>query len=170
MLKQVWPVAAIFLLMFGGIYGGLFTPTEGAAVGAAATLGAGLAKRELDWAGIVQCFLGTASTTGMIFMIFLGADLLNSALALSQMPAQLAEAVAASQLPPVAVIIGILLLYVVLGAVMDELSMILLTSRSSSPRLWGWISSASTRRRRRSGSASSCCAWWNSADRAAGRP
>ena len=135
--RQVWPVAAIFLLMFGGIYGGLFTPTEGAAVGAAAALLAGLAKRELDGPGIVQCFLGTAATTGMIFMIFLGADLLNSALALSQMPARLAAAVAHSQLPPLAVIVAILLFYVVLGAVMDELSMILLTIPILFPAVMG---------------------------------
>lgn len=127
MLQEVWPVAAIFLVMFGGIYGGLFTPTEGAAVGAAATLITGIAKRELGIEGVTQSFLGAAETTGMIFMIFLGADLLNSALALSQMPAKLAEGVAASGLPPVAVIFGILVFYVILGAVMDELSMILLT-------------------------------------------
>ncbi len=135
--KEVWPVAAIFVVMFGGIYGGLFTPTEGAAVGAAAALATGFAKRELDRAGVVQCFLGTAETTGMIFMIFLGADLLNSALALSQMPAMLATAVATSGLPPVAVIVAILLFYVVLGAVMDELSMILLTIPILFPAVMG---------------------------------
>jgi tripartite ATP-independent transporter DctM subunit len=127
MLKEVWPIAAIFLLMFGGIYGGLFTPTEGAAVGAASTLVTGIARRELDARGVTASLLGAAETTGMIFMIFLGADLLNSALALSQMPAKLAESVAASGLPPVAVLVGILVFYVILGAVMDELSMILLT-------------------------------------------
>jgi tripartite ATP-independent transporter DctM subunit len=137
MLREVWPVAAIFVLMFGGIYGGLFTPTEGAAVGAAATLATGILKRELDVKGVVQCLLGTAETTGMIFMIFLGADLLNSALALSQMPARLAEAVAASGLPPLAVLVGILVFYVILGAVMDELSMILLTIPIVFPAVMG---------------------------------
>jgi tripartite ATP-independent transporter DctM subunit len=137
MLKEVWPVAAIFVVMFGGIYGGLFTPTEGAAVGAAATLITGIAKRELDAKGVTQSFLGTAETTGMIFMIFLGADLLNSALALSQMPAKLAEGVAASGLPPLAVVVGILVFYVILGAVMDELSMILLTIPILFPAVMG---------------------------------
>jgi tripartite ATP-independent transporter DctM subunit len=127
MLKETWPVAVIFLLVFGGIYGGLFTPTEGAAVGAAATLITGLAKRELDGAGIRRCFYGTAETTGMIFMIFLGADMLNAALALSQMPAQLAQTVSSSGLPPLAVIVAVLVFYILLGCVMDELSMILLT-------------------------------------------
>jgi len=137
MLKEVWPVAAIFVLMFGGIYGGLFTPTEGAAVGAAAALVTGILKRELDGPAIVQCFLGTAETAGMIFMIFLGADMLNSALALSQMPAMLAQAVAKSGLPPVAVIVAILVFYVILGAVMDELSMILLTIPILFPAVMG---------------------------------
>jgi TRAP-type C4-dicarboxylate transport system permease large subunit len=63
----------------------------------------------------------------MIFLIFLGADLMNAALALTQVPGQLAEAVKGWSIPPVAVVGLILLFYVVLGAVMDELSMILLT-------------------------------------------
>jgi C4-dicarboxylate transporter DctM subunit len=66
-------------------------------------------------------------TSGMIFMLFLGADILNSTLALSQFPAALAGVVENSGLPPLAVIAGILLFYVVLGCVMDEISMILLT-------------------------------------------
>jgi len=126
-LRRVWPIAAIFVIVFGGIYGGLFTPTEGAAVGAASTLVAGLANRELRLAQFKTCFLGTAESTGMIFMIFLGADMLNSALALSQMPAQLAQLVSESGWSPTTVIICILVMYIILGAVMDELAMILLT-------------------------------------------
>ena len=124
---EVWPVAAIFVIVFGGIYGGIFTPTEGAAVGAAATFVAGLAKRELDMTGIRKSFLATAETSGFIFMIFLGADMLNSTLALSQMPAQLAETVTSLGVPPLVVMFSVLVFYIVLGSVMDELSMILLT-------------------------------------------
>jgi tripartite ATP-independent transporter DctM subunit len=127
LFKAVWPVAAIFLIVFGGIYGGVFTPTEGAAIGAASTLVAGLARRELNVSTIRDSFLGAAETTGMIFLIFFGADMLNAALALSQMPAQLAQAVAGSGWPPLAVIVAILAFYVLLGCVMDELSMIVLT-------------------------------------------
>jgi tripartite ATP-independent transporter DctM subunit len=126
-LADVWPVAAIFSVVFGGIYGGIFTPTEGAAIGAAGTFFTALAKRELDADGIARCCYGTAQTTGMIFMIFLGADMLNSALALSQMPNQLANLVSSLPMPPLLVIVCILLFYVVLGCVMDELSMIILT-------------------------------------------
>jgi C4-dicarboxylate transporter DctM subunit len=126
-LAEVWPVAAIFLIVFGGIYGGIFTPTEGAGVGAVGTFIAGVLKRELHLPAIRRSFLGAAETSAMIFMIFLGADMLNSALALSQMPAQLAQVVGGLQVPPLVIVSGVLLLYVVLGCVMDELSMILLT-------------------------------------------
>lgn len=123
----VWPIAAIFLTVFGGIYGGVFTPTEGAAVGAAATFLAALLRRELSWKGFVQSFLATAESSAMIFMIFVGADTLNSALALTQAPNQLAAAIGGLGWPPLAIVFAILVFYVVLGCVMDELSMILLT-------------------------------------------
>jgi C4-dicarboxylate transporter DctM subunit len=123
----VAPIAVVFLIVFGGIYGGLFTPTEGAGVGAAATFVAALLKRELTWAKVKHCFFATAEASAMIFMIFIGADLMNSALALTQVPAMLAEVVNGWGLSPLMVVTAILLFYVVLGAVMDELSMILLT-------------------------------------------
>jgi len=126
-LWGVGPIALIFAIVFGGIYGGKFTPTEGAAVGAAATFIAALAKREITWAKFKQCFYATAESSAMIFLIFLGADLMNAALALTQVPAQLATLVGGWGLAPVMVVAAILLFYVVLGAVMDELSMILLT-------------------------------------------
>jgi C4-dicarboxylate transporter, DctM subunit len=98
-----------------------------AAIGAAATFVVAIVRGELDLTGIKDCFYDTAMTSGMIFMLFLGADILNSALALSQFPAALAGVVENSGLPPVAVIAGILAFYVMLGCVMDEISMILLT-------------------------------------------
>jgi C4-dicarboxylate transporter, DctM subunit len=126
-LRDVWPIALIFLIVFGGIYGGWFTPTEAAAVGAGATFLAALLRRELTLDKFLACFYDTAVTTGMIFMIFIGADLLNVALALSQFPAALSAFVDGLGWPPLAVVAGMLVFYVVLGCVMDELSMILLT-------------------------------------------
>ena len=123
----VWPIAAIFLTVFGGIYGGVFTPTEGAAVGAAATFVTAVVRRELSWDGFIQSFYATAESAAMIFMIFVGADTLNSALALTQAPNQLAATVGALGWPPLAIVAAILVFYVLLGCVMDELSMILLT-------------------------------------------
>jgi C4-dicarboxylate transporter, DctM subunit len=126
-LLGIVPIAIIFLIVFGGIYGGWFTPTEGAAVGAAATFVAALLKREITWAKFRLCFYATAQSSAMIFLIFIGADLMNSALALTQVPNQLASVVGSWGLSPVLVVTAILLFYVVLGAVMDELSMLLLT-------------------------------------------
>jgi C4-dicarboxylate transporter, DctM subunit len=127
----------IFLLVFGGIYGGLFTPTEGAAVGAAATFVAALLKGEMTAAKFIQCFISTAESSGMIFLIFLGADVMNASLALTQVPGQLAALVQGWGLSPYVVVACILLLYVVLGAVMDELSMILLTIPIFFPLIMG---------------------------------
>ncbi len=123
----VLPIAVVFLIVFGGIYGGLFTPTEGAGVGAAATFVAALLKRELTWAKIKHCFFATAEASAMIFLIFIGADLMNASLALTQVPAMLAEVVNSWGLSPLMVVTAILLFYVILGAGVDELSMILLT-------------------------------------------
>jgi C4-dicarboxylate transporter, DctM subunit len=126
-LMGIVPIAIVFVIVFGGIYGGLFTPTEGAAVGAASTFVAALLKRELTLDKLKTCFYATAEGSAMIFMIFLGADLMNASLALTQVPAQLSSVVMSWGLSPLAVVSAILLFYVVLGAVMDELSMILLT-------------------------------------------
>ncbi len=126
-LLAIWPIVVIFAIVFGGISGGLFSPTEGAAVGAVATFAAGLVQRQLDLSGIRRSFLGTAETSAMVFMIFLGADMMNATLALTAMPAALADAVGQLTLPPLAIVAAVLLLYVLLGCVMDELSMLLLT-------------------------------------------
>lgn len=124
---SVMPILGIFLIVFGGIYGGFFTPTEGAAVGAAATLISAVLRRELSWSGFKECFYATAESSGMIFLIFLGADVMSGALALSGATNHLSTFVNGLGWSPFAIVAAILLFYVVLGAVMDELSMILLT-------------------------------------------
>ena len=133
----VMPILVIFCLVFGGIYGGLFTPTEGAAVGAASTLLTALGKGEMTMEKFKECFLGTATSAAMIFLIFVGADLMNAALAMTQVPNQLAAVVGSWGLPPLAVIGAILLFYVLLGAVMDEMSMLLLTVPIFFPMVMG---------------------------------
>jgi tripartite ATP-independent transporter DctM subunit len=136
-LRGIAPIAAVFVIVFGGIYGGFFTPTEGAGVGAASTFVAALLKGEINWAKFKQCFYATAESSAMIFMIFIGADVMNSSLALTQVPNQLAQVVGGWGLAPLMVVAAILLFYVVLGAVMDELSMILLTIPIFFPLIMG---------------------------------
>ncbi len=133
----IWPIVLIFLIVFGGIYGGVFSPTEGAAVGAMGTFVAGIAKRELTLKAMERCFVGAAETSAMVFMIFLGADMMNSALSLTQMPTHLATWVSGLDVPPLAIVAAVLLFYVILGCVMDELSMILLTIPVLFPAIMG---------------------------------
>ncbi|HEY3147963.1 MAG TPA: TRAP transporter large permease, partial [Dongiaceae bacterium] len=125
--KAVWPAVLVAVLVVGGIYGGIFTPTEGAAVGTIALLLIGLAQRTLGWAELKTSILNTASTTAMIFVILMGSEIFNAFLALSQMPMQAAEYITSLGLPPYGILAAMLALYILLGAVMDELAMILLT-------------------------------------------
>jgi tripartite ATP-independent transporter DctM subunit len=134
---EIWPIAVVFAIVFGGIYGGFFTPTEGAAVGAAGTFVAALLRRELNLRGIGRSFLGTAMTSGMIFMVFLGADMLNGALALSQMPKQLADWVTHIGWSPLAIVAIVIAMYIVMGFFMDELATIILTIPVIFPAIMG---------------------------------
>jgi C4-dicarboxylate transporter, DctM subunit len=124
---KVWPVMLIFIAVVGGIYTGVFTPTEGAAIGAFGTGVAAWFSGGLTRKTFLGAILGTAVATGMIFMIVLGAGVYNTFLALSQLPQEAAQMVAGSGLNPWTVLVAVLLLYVILGCFMDSLSMILLT-------------------------------------------
>ena len=126
-LLSVWPALLVAVTVIGGIYGGIFTPTEGAAFGAVAMLVVGLAQRTLSLRGIVESIRQTAETSAMIFIILLGSEVFDAFLALSKLPAAAAEFVGHSGLPPYAIMISLMLFYILLGAVMDELAMILLT-------------------------------------------
>jgi tripartite ATP-independent transporter DctM subunit len=134
---NVWPIAAIFLVVFGGIYGGMFTATEGAAIGNVLTFAITLLRREMTFDKLVASIRTTAQTSGMIFLIFIGADMINASLALSQLPAQLADMVGHLQISPLVVMAGIMIFYIILGCVMDEMSMILLTVPTLFPVILG---------------------------------
>ncbi len=126
-LVAVWPVLVIFALVIGGIYAGIFTPTEGAAVGAAGTGLVAFFNGGLDRHSLREAILSTAVSTGMIFFIVLGASVFNSFLAFSQLPQQSAAYVAGLGLSPWVVLTIILICYLIFGCIMDSLSMILLT-------------------------------------------
>ncbi len=126
-LLNVIPVLTIAVVVVGGIYGGVFTPTESAAVGCIGVLGVGLLRRSLPLREIRAALLATAETTAMIFAILLGAEVFNAFLALSQAPDLLAMWVTDQDFPPYGVLVALLITYIILGAVMDELAMILLT-------------------------------------------
>lgn len=120
------PVLAVFLLVVGGILDGWFTPTEGAAVGTFAT-GLLAVGQGLRWAGFLACLRETATTSALIFLILFGAELFNAFLALTGLTAAAAGVLTELAPSPWLVVAGILILYLILGCVMDSLSMLILT-------------------------------------------
>jgi tripartite ATP-independent transporter DctM subunit len=126
-LGNTWPVLTIFGLVVGGIYAGWFTPTEGAAIGAAGTGIVAMLSGNLKWPVFKIALMETGKTTAMIFFIVLGASFYNGFLALSGVPQIMADYVLAQGFSPWFVLIIILTFYLVFGCVMDSLSMILLT-------------------------------------------
>jgi len=126
-MLNVIPVLLIAVIVVGGIYGGVFTPTESAAIGCIGTLAVGVLRGTLKGRHVLEALLATAETTAMIFVILLGAEVFNAFLALSQAPDLLAVWITEQEFPPYGVLATLLLAYIALGAVMDELAMILLT-------------------------------------------
>ena len=126
-LRQIWTVAAIFVVVMGGIYSGIFTPTEGAGVGAVATFLLAVTHGGMRLQGFLDALVETGATSAMIFLILLGADVFNAFLGFSRLPVWAADLFQNSGLSPYLVILGMIGLYLVLGCVMDSLAMILIT-------------------------------------------
>jgi len=126
-LLDIWPVLVIFVLVMGGIYIGVFTPTEGAGVGSVGTFLIAVTRGGMRWKEFANALLGTANTTAMIFLILLGAAIFNAFLGFSQLPLFAADFFKNSGMAPMSVLLAMVVLFIVLGFVMDSLSMILLT-------------------------------------------
>ncbi|MGC9419915.1 MAG: TRAP transporter large permease [Rhodovulum sp.] len=122
----VLPVLVIFAIVLGGIYAGLYNPTPGAAVGVALVWLYGALRRRLRLAEMREALLETASTTGMIYLILLGAELMKIFMSRAGLPQATAEWIVASGMAPMAVMVLLLLALILLGCLMDSLSMILL--------------------------------------------
>jgi len=126
-VRDVWEVLVLFLIVIGGLYAGLATPVESAAFGCVGALCFGVVKRTLTWTGLLHALDETVRTTAMIFLIIIGADLFGYFMALSQTPLALAAWLVSLKVGPVVVIWIVIVVYLVLGCLMDELAMILLT-------------------------------------------
>lgn len=126
-IKDVWAVAVLFIIVMGGIYGGVFTATEGAGIGAFSAFCFALARRVLTRKVLLEVLMESARTTGMLFMILVGALVFANFVNYTTMPADLKNFVAQYQISPITVMIAICVIYVLLGTAMEELSMILLT-------------------------------------------
>jgi tripartite ATP-independent transporter DctM subunit len=133
---RVGPVAAIFGMVIGGIYFGLFNPTPAAAIGVFLVAVFGVLRGSIRWAGIKAALLDTAKTAGMIYLILLGAQILNIFMARGGVPQAAADMMLQSGLSPYMILILLLVALIFLGCLMDSLSMILLTI----PFFWPVIS------------------------------
>jgi C4-dicarboxylate transporter DctM subunit len=125
--KGITSVIALFVLVMGGIYGGVFTAVEGAGVGAVGSLVFALARRSLTWKGLYAALVESARTTSMLFLILIGALMFAEFVNITSMPTDLMKFIASLGISPIMVVAVIMLIYVLLGTAMEELSMILLT-------------------------------------------
>lgn len=126
-LAKVLPVVALFALLIGGLYVGLFGATEAAGVGAIAALAICLAMRRLDWQGFRKILAETVLISGMSFLIVIGAMVLNYFLSVAGISKVFPSMIGGLGLPPLGILLTILLFYVLIGMVMDTVSITVLT-------------------------------------------
>ena len=125
--EGVWAVALLFVVVMGGIYGGVFTATEGAGIGAFGAFVIALMRRALSWRTLLDALIESGRTTAMLFVILIGALMFAEFINYTTMPHDLKNLVTTLNLSPIMVITAICIIYVLLGTAMEELSMILLT-------------------------------------------
>lgn len=126
-LRDIWGVLLLFAIVMGGMYGGWFTPTEAAGIGAMGGFLFALARGAMSWSVLADTLVSSARTTAMLFTILIGASIFASFANFTTMPQDLKDFVEQFSIHPIAVIVAICFVYVVLGTAMEELSMILLT-------------------------------------------
>ena len=126
-LRSVWGTAALFLVVIGGLYIGVFSPTEAASVGAVGAFVLGLINRKSPRQLLATTLIDTVKTTAMIFTVLTGAILFNNFLILASVPNLVSDWIGALPLGKTAVLLVIVGMYFVLGCLLDSLAMILLT-------------------------------------------
>lgn len=126
-LKDLLPTLAIFGLIMGGLYTGVFTANEAAAVGVGIVFVYGVLTRQLNFAGIVKAARDTARTSGALYLVLIGAGIFNFFLTLTGLPFTLTSMLSPFVENPLLLILLLVVVYLVLGAVMDSLAMLLLT-------------------------------------------
>jgi len=130
-LGGVWGMLLLFMVVMGGIYFGIFTPTEAAGVGAFGAFLIAFLRRKLTLATTLQAIRETGKSTAMIFMIIIGANIFSSFLGLTRLPMELADFMAELPLPRHLILVAIILVYIALGCVMDCIAIMILTVRST---------------------------------------
>jgi len=126
-LKETWGIFLLFFVVMGGIYSGVFTPTEAGGIGAFGALIFAIARRKSTRADLINSLYGSVKTTAMLLTIYIGATIFTYFMAITGIPSNTAEFVVGLGLPGYAVMIIIVLIYIVLGCFLDSFGMIILT-------------------------------------------
>ena len=126
-LKGTWMILVLFLVVIGGIYMGIFSPSEAAGIGASGALGLALLRRRLSRQGFTASLLETVKATAMIFTILIGAMLLGYFMAVTRLPFELASIVGGLEVDRYIVLGAILAVYIFLGCMMIPMAMVILT-------------------------------------------
>jgi len=126
-LKDTWGILVLFILVIGGIYAGIFTPTEAAGVGAFGALLLGFVKRKLTKEKILTSLADASRNTAMLLLMLIGADIFSYFLTMSQIPFMLSDFVVALPVPKAVMIWAILFVYIILGCIMPIIPAIVLT-------------------------------------------
>ncbi|MFM1949254.1 MAG: Sialic acid transporter permease protein SiaT [Pseudomonadota bacterium] len=126
-LRGIWGVLLLVIVVLGGIYGGIFTATEGAGMGAAGAFLFAWARKALTWDVLISILVESARTTGMLFTLLIAATVFANFVNFTTMPGDLKEWITHLGLSPIMVVGAMMLIYIILGTVMEELTMVLLT-------------------------------------------
>jgi C4-dicarboxylate transporter DctM subunit len=126
-LRGIWGVLVLVVVVLGGIYGGLFTATEGAGFGAAGAFIFALLRGRLTLRITYEVLVESARTTAMLFTLLIAATIFANFVNFTTMPGDLRDLIAGSGLSPTMVVVAMMVIYVILGTVMEELTMVLLT-------------------------------------------
>ncbi|MEO7404571.1 MAG: TRAP transporter large permease, partial [Burkholderiales bacterium] len=126
-LQRAGPVLALMFAVFAGLYSGVFTVNEAASVAAILSLVFALGRRKLDWAALWTGLRESAAATAMIYVIIMGASIFTYFISAARVPDAMVQAIGSLQVPPLAIIATLLVAYLILGAVFDEIAAMLIT-------------------------------------------
>jgi tripartite ATP-independent transporter DctM subunit len=126
-LRDIWAVVLLFVFIIGGLYAGMFTATEAAGMGAAGAFIIAVIRRKLSRADFWRCLIESLRTTAAVFTILIGALIFGYFLTITQVPQKITEFLTGLGLGPYGVLVLIMLMYLVLGCIMDAMAMIILT-------------------------------------------
>ena len=126
-VRDIWAVMLLFIFIIGGLYAGMFTATEAAGMGAAGAFIISVLRQKLSRADFWRCLIESLRTTAAVFTILIGALIFGYFLTITQVPQKITEFLTGLGLGPYGVLVLIMLMYLVLGCIMDAMAMIILT-------------------------------------------